>query len=149
MMDADRDKNDQSATTVHRVYYTTEPVSNSDLDSMFKKLQTIKKASAISIFKKRVDPQEEEVLELFDKFISRVDELNFMLFLVANSNELEYFYALSFFPSNKNKRLAEQCQLVSLKIFALVNQLYVDITQGKRAFTLVGAVDKSAIKIDA
>ena len=118
MIDGDKAKNEEAAMSFQKIDLTTESISSSDLDGMFKKLQSLKKPSAINIFKKRVDPQDEEVIDLLDKFITRVDEVKFMQFLLMNHNELEYFYALSFSPFNKNKKLADQCQLLSLKIFS-------------------------------
>jgi hypothetical protein len=133
MQTTEEDKLKESTWTAEAIEAASvnmkKKVLEPELTTLFQKLYSIKKASAINFFKKKVDPTEEEVINLLSNFLDKTSPSDFCQFIIINQSELEIFYALSFNPLNKSKKLTEICTRLSIKLISMIGQSYIALNR--------------------
>ena len=111
-----------------------------DLIDVLNKLQGIKKSSNFNIFKKKVDPKEEDIIERLSTLVEEAEELEVCKFILSSQTDIEILFGLSFDPSNKNKKLSEQCIDLCMKIISRVAEIVIDRDHGRRVFKMMPRV---------
>lgn len=107
----------------------------SSIEDHFLKLQQIKKPGLFGgVFKKQIDPPEEEVLNLILKSLASISSTDYLNFVLNNFKEIQIFFGLSFNPGFKNRQLSDSCIQVSLKMIAKIAEIYIDVQKKKREF---------------
>ena len=128
-------------------YGVDQSETASNLEEHFLKLQSIKKAGMLSVFKKQVDVPEEEVLKLLFRCVDQVKSVDYFTFLVTNYQNIQVFFGISFNTLNKNRLLADHCIQICLKMISRIAQLYIDVMQQKRDFKNKHQTEKSKLNI--